>query len=322
MSIKDVATRVTQKIGSQVLSVQKNSPVLLFSLGAVGITTTVVLACRATLKMSDVLEAGEDSLSHVAEVDADIEPLTEKQISKAKFKIKLAVAIDVAKLYAPAVLVGVVSLGALTGAHVILSRRNASLTAAYAIVDRSFKEYRGRVKAELGAEKDTEFRFGTAEREIAEEGPNGIETRVVRGPDQTAIQKNEGSTYARVFAPTLADGTTNKNWSDVPMQNQYLITMILNHARDNLETSKSGVLFLNDVYDMLGFPPTKAGQQVGWVRGVRYDKDGKQITDGFIDFGLWEQGLHKGKEWVNGNPKAFLLDFNVDGVVTDFLEDK
>lgn len=312
MSIKTLATRVSQKVGSQVVTAQKNSPVLLFGLGAVGITTTVVLACRATLKMSDILEEGQERLSRVGEVDADVEPLTEKQISKAKSKIKLQIALEVVKEYAPSVLVGAISLSALTGAHVILSRRNASLTAAYAVVDRSLKEYRGRVKAELGDEKDMEFMFGKAEREVAEEGPHGVEVRTLRGFDQAAEKANEEFTYARIF------DQTHKDWSDVPMQNQYRITMALHHARDALELK--GIIFLNDVYDMLGFPRTKAGQTVGWVKGIRYDDNGKQLTDGYIDFGIWEKGIHQGKEWVNGNPKAFRLDFNVDGNVYDFLD--
>lgn len=311
MSVKTLATRVSQKVGSQVMAVQRNSPVLLFGLGAIGITTTVVLACRATLKMSDILEEGQEKLR---EIDGKIERDGGENsvLEKSKFKVKLHVAIDVAKEYAPAAIVGVISLGALTGAHVILSRRNASLTAAYAIVDRSFKEYRGRVKTELGAEKDMEFRFGTAEREIAEEGPNGIETKVIRGFDQEAEKANEEFTYARIF------DESHPEWSNVPMQNQYRITLALNHARDLLEIK--GVVFLNDVYDMLGFPRTKAGQVVGWVRGARTDDNGKPITDGYIDFGLWEKGIHQGKEWVNGNPKSFRLDFNVDGNVYDFLE--
>lgn len=322
MSIKTVATRVTQKVGSQVMTVQRNSPVLLFGIGAIGITTTVVLACRATLKMSDILEEGEKKLAEVDQRElGPSEVLTDKQISRFKFKIKVGIAIDIAKEYAPSAIIGVISLGALTGSHVILSRRNASLTAAYTIVDRSFKEYRSRVREEFGAEKDAELRMGGfGIREIAEDGPNGVEVRHITGPDQEALQKNEGSSYGRVFAPTLSDGTPNKNWRNAPHENTYFITSILNHARDNLEVSDTGVLFLNDVYDMLGFKRTKAGQHVGWVRGARFDENGKQITDGYIDFGVWEDGMYKGKEWLNGHPKAFYLDFNVDGVVSDFLD--
>jgi acetylornithine deacetylase/succinyl-diaminopimelate desuccinylase-like protein len=239
----------------------------------------------------------------------------DEEVKKAGFNVRLQTAIKIAKLYAPAALLLGASLGAITASHVVLRRRNAALTAAYAIVHSSFDEYRKRVRNELGAEKDLEFRFGTAEREIMEEGPNGPELRVIKGLDPDAIKKEieAGRTYARIF------DEDNDNWSDVPMQNQHLIQMVLNHARDALQIN--GHIFLSDVYDMLGFKRTLASTQVGWVRDVRIDPEtGKQMNDGYIDFGLWSDGLYKGKEWVKGNPKAFLLDFNVDGVITDMLD--
>jgi hypothetical protein len=316
MSLKTVANRVTTKVGQQMLTAQKHSPVVLFAVGAVGMGATVVLACRATLKMSEVLSEGEE---HLKKVEVTVKDDGEEK--KASFNIRLQTAIKIAKLYAPAVIVGVASIGAMTGSHIILRRRNAALTAAYAIVHKSFDDYRGRVRAELGDEKDLEFRFGVAEREIVEEGPNGPEVKIIKGLDQDAIQKaiEAGETYARIFAPKHSDGSDNDNWSEVPHTNQYFIKMVLQHARDALQVN--GYLFLSDVYDMLGFKRTLASTQVGWVSKPQIDPDtGKQMNDGYVDFGLWNQGIHKGKEWVNGHPKAFLLDFNVDGVITHVLE--
>lgn len=312
MSLKTLTRKVTNKVGRQVLTVQKHSPAMLFAVGLVGVSTTAVLACRATLKMSELLAEGEEliqKVDKVAEAKDD-----EEAGKKAKFGVRLQVAIKIAKLYSPAIIVGVASVGALTGSHVILHRRNAALTAAYAIVHKSFDEYRGRVVEDQGKEKDLEYRFGLVEREIVEEGKNGPEVKIVKGLDPEAIKASEQRSYARIF------DADNENYSTIPHQNQYFIQMVLNHARDDLQIK--GHVFLNDVYDMLGFKRTKAGSQVGWVKHPKVNPEtGVQEGDGYIDFGAWSEGTYKGKEWVRGDKKAFLLDFNVDGIISDVLEE-
>jgi hypothetical protein len=310
MSIKTLANRATAKMGQKMLTAQHHSPAVLFAVGAVGMGATVVLACRATLKLSETLSEGEE---HLKKVEVTVKDDGEEK--KASFNVRLQTAIKVIKLYAPAAILGAASIGAMTGSHIILRRRNAALTAAYAIVHKSFDDYRGRVRAELGDEKDLEFRFGAAEREIVEEGPNGPEVKIIKGLDQDAIKAEiaAGRTYARIF------DDENDNWSDLPHNNQYYVKMVLQHSRDAL--TRNGHLFLSDVYDMLGFPRTLASTQVGWVSKPQYDENGKQTNDAYVDFGLWDQGMHKGKEWINGNPKAFLLDFNVDGVITQVLQE-
>lgn len=316
MSLKTVANRVTAKVGQQMLIAQKHSPTAMIAFGVVGVGASVVLACRATLKLSETLAEGEE---HLKKVEVTVKEDGEEQ-KKASFNVQLQTAIKVVRLYAPSALLLTASLGAIAGSHLILRRRNAAITAAYAVVQKGFDDYRGRVRAELGDEKDLEFRWGVAEREVVEEGEHGPEVKIIRGLDQKAIEQEilAGNTYARIFAPKHADGKENSNWSPIPNQNNYFIRMVLEHSRDKLQVD--GHLFLSDVYDMLGFERTKASLQVGWVLQPQFDENGVQTNDGFVDFGLWSQGVHKGKEWVNGHPDAFLLDFNVDGVITDVLE--
>lgn len=302
MSMKTLADKVTSKVGKQVLTAQKHSPVFLFGVGIIGVGATAVLACRATLKLSEVLDDGEENLKKVEVTVTD----GDEEIKKASFGVQLQTAIKIAKLYAPAVIVGVASVGALTGSHIILRKRNAAITAAYAVVHRSFDEYRGRVREELGAEKDLEFRFGTTEREIVEEGPNGPEVRVIKGVDAEAVKKNQKVSYARIF------DEYNPNWSNVPQQNQYFVQSIQNYANDLLRVK--GKVYLNDVYDMLGIESEDYGQIVGWV------KDPEGDGDGYIDFGVWSESTFAGKEWVRGHKDGILLDFNVDGVVLDLLK--
>lgn len=301
MSIKTLADKVTSKVGRQMLVAQKHSPVMLFGVGLVGVATTAILACRATLKMSEVLEEGEE---HLKKVELTVTEDGE-EVEKASFSVKLQTAIKIAKLYAPAVLVGVASVGALTGSHVILRKRNAGLAAAYALVDKSFKEYRGRVVADQGTEKDFEYRFGMTEREIVEEGKNGPEVKIIKGIDAEGMKSKGPSMYSRIF------DETNSNWSKVPNQNQFFIQSVQNHANDMLRVK--GKVYLNDVLDMLTMDRCDAGQVVGWVRN---SDDG----DGYIDFGVWNGSTFAGKEWVTGNVDGILLDFNVDGVVLDLLK--
>lgn len=311
MSLKTLANQATAKVGKQLLTAKHHSPTVLMALGVVGVGTGVFLACKATLQVGDILDQGEEHLKHV---EVTVEEDGEKR-KKASFNVRVQTAVKVAKLYAPSAIILVASVGAITSSHVILRRRNAAATAALAIAHKSFNDYRARVRAELGDEKDLEFRFGTAEREIVEETETGPEVKVIKGLDQEAIKAaiERGETYARIFDPE------NENWRDAPHENQYFIRMVLQHCRDALQIN--GYLFLSDVYDMLGFKRTQASTQVGWVLKDEVNPVTGTKNDGFVDFGLWSQGLHKGKEWVNGNPEAFLLDFNVDGPIVHILDE-
>lgn len=300
MSLKTLAGRVTGTFSKQIFTVKENSPALLLGVGAVGFITTTVLACRATLKLSEVLDKEEEDLEKVKTSPAITD---EEERSKAKFGVQLQTAIRVAKLYAPAAIIGAVTLVAVTSSHVILQRRNVGLIAAYTAVDRSFKEYRARVVADQGEKKDFEYRFGKEEREVAQEGKNGTEVVTIKGPDQDALKHKTKWTYARVF------DRSNTNWSDVPGQNQNFIEMTCSSM--NRKLLIHGYVFLNDVYEALGIPKTQAGQHVGWVINP---KEGE--GDGLIDFGIWNEGTYRGIEWVSGQRDALLLDFNVDGVIS------
>lgn len=299
MSLKTLAGKVTGTFSKQLLTVKTHSPTLLIGIGAIGMVTSTVLACRATLKLNEVLD---EANTHLEKAD-NLDDINEDERKKAKFGVQLQTAIKVAKLYAPSVLVGGLALASVTSSHIILKRRNAGLAAAVAIGLQEFKEYRARVVADQGKEKDFEYRFGKNERDIAVEGETGTEAVTVKGPDQDVLKHNIEWTYSRVF------DRSNPNWSDIPNQNQIFLNMVESSANRRLLIN--GYLFLNDVYEMLGIAKTQAGQQVGWVVNP---KEGE--GDGLVDFGVWNESTYKGVEWVTGERDALLLDFNVDGPIT------
>lgn len=299
MSLKTLANKATSKVGHQVLTAQKHSPVLLLGAGVVGMVTTVVLASRATLKMDGLLKDAENHREKIEEARVVAEETgadySEEDQKKDSLLLRTQLAIKIVRLYAPAVIIGGASIACLTGSHIVLSRRNVGLTAAYAAVDNAFKQYRGRVVEELGEQKDLEFRYGTVEKEIYEETDEGPVVKTVKALD---LENNGRSMYAQVFA-----AHTSSRWQDSPGHNQVFIRCQQNYANDRLQ--RDGWLTLNAVYRSLGLPETKEGMVVGWLSNGEGDNQ--------VDFGIFNQP--GGEHFVNGDRNSVWLDFNVDGTI-------
>lgn len=297
MNLDTIKNAITSKVGRQILQGQKHSPAILFGVGIAAMVGTVVVASRATLKLDQVLEKADKDKELAAEARAfGTEDYTEDDYRKDCMLIQLKTAGNVAKLYGPALALGLVSVAALTGSHVVLTRRNVAMTAAYAAIDKSFREYRDRVMKKLGPDKERELRFDCEDREIVEETKNGPKTKIVK-------VSNGKSPYAVLF------DEKSTMWSKGPMNNQLTVRCQQTFANDILHAR--GHLFLNEVKDMLGLPRTPEGQLVGWV----VNKGG----DNFVDFGVLEGDLFSAVRFVNGDERSIWLDFNVDGIVYDLI---
>jgi len=306
MSLAAIKNKVTSGIGRQVLVGQKHSPTLLFVAGSVGLVATVVLASRATLKMDEVLrEAEEKDVKIDAALDLESDEYTEEDAKQDGILVRTQTALKIAKLYAPAVVVGAATIAAFTGSHVILNRRNVALTAAYGAVDKAFREYRGRVINEFGKDKDREFRFGVVEREMAVDTNDGVAVKTVKVVDPEFAKESGGrSMYAVVF------DESNRNWNPDWRYNSMFLRSQQDYANDRLR--RDGFLFLNDVYQALGFERTAFGQLVGWVLGN---------GDDLVDFGLMDNG-YETTLFINGDERSTWLDFNVDGMVLELISNQ
>jgi hypothetical protein len=307
--MKFIPTAVSLKFGRQLLHLKKNSPQVMFAGGvATGLASTV-LACRATLKLSETLlpleelkersELRHEEFTQGVGVGHD-RAYDDKQYSKDQTVIKVKTILTVSKLYAPAAGLAMISVGLLTGSHVTLNRRNASLTAAYASVDQAFAKYRERVTEELGAEQDEKFRHGTRTVEEVVEGTDGKKKTVKK----QGVSTDSPSGYARFFDQTCGD-----LWKPQPEYNRIFLQAQQNYANHLLQAR--GHLFLNEVYDMLGMERSGAGAVVGWLHGP---KGGDQ----YVDFGIFSDDKNPNvRDFVNGLEASILLDFNVDGTIFD-----
>lgn len=295
---KYMPNAVTRSVGRTALQTSKHSPTILFAGGVVGVIATAVMASRATLKVSETLAEHKDDLE-IAKTLAhkDSEKYSEKEYQKDVTVIYTRMAIDVTKLYAPTIAVGIISIAALTKSHTILTRRNAALTAAYAALEKGFAEYRKRVVQEYGEEIDMRFRYGPTVKEFEKMSPAAQEAVIAKAYSDP----NSYSVYARFF------DETNRKFYDEPGYNFNFLRAQQQFANDMLHAR--GHIFLNEVYDMLGLDRTTPGSVVGWA-----------LTNGgdnYVDFGIFDADHESSVRFVNGYERAILLDFNVDGVIYD-----
>lgn len=292
-----VPVAIGRTVARNALLVQRSSPGLLLGAGIAGMVGTTVLACRATLKMETLLEEAEIKLNGAMGYQnpeySDSDRERDIKLIRAQTRIRIV------KLYAPAVILGGISIVALTQSHSILTRRNAALAAAYGALEKGFSEYRSRVVEKYGEEEDQHLRYGSEKVEVLDEdtGKPKMITRVAPG---------DPSVYAKFF------DDSSPSWESDPEINKLFLKCQQNHANDKLRAN--GHLFLNEVYDSLGIPRTKAGSVVGWV----LSQNGS--TDNFVNFGIFDGSSSIARDFVNGREGAILLDFNVDGLIYEMLE--
>lgn len=309
MNMNSIMTTLTRSLSRSGLKLKKHSPEILLVAGIVGAVTSAVMACKATLKANDIVEESKTQIDTIHEVSENPE-MAEKYSEEDKKKdlaiVYTQTAVKFIKLYGPSVLLGVASLGCMVGSNRILNKRNVALAAAYATVDKGFKEYRGRVIERFGKELDKELRYNIKAQEFEKVtvDDNGNETVTTETVD--VADPNHYSPYAIIFD----DGNTG--WDKDPELTKFFLIQQQNYANDLLKSR--GHLFLNEVYDMLGAKRTKAGAQVGWV----YDEKNAS-GDNFVDFGIFDINNPKARDFVNGYERVIILDFNVDGVILDLI---
>lgn len=304
--------RTFHKVGFQL---QKKSPEILVGLGIVGVVASAVMACKATLKVNEIVEKTQDDLDRIHKSEETGMTPAGESYSKDDCKKDLAItyvhtSMAFAKLYGPAVVLGAVSVTSILASHRILKKRNVALAAAYTAIDHSFKDYRKRVLDRFGEQVEKELRYNIKAKEIEEtivddKGKEKTVKKTVDAADE-GWDPSQYSPYAKIFDELHPD------WMKDAERNLFYLKARQSQANDMLKAR--GHLFLNEVYDMLGFERTKAGAVVGWV----YDPD-EPIGDNFVDFGIFEIRRPEVRKFVNGYERAIILDFNVVGDITNLI---
>lgn len=316
MKVKETLTKVYGKTKATVI---KNSPEILIGVGIVSFAGTIVMACRATKKAETVLEKHNHMIddAHMARElsvdeygpeatcgDEDFDDyFSEEDEKNAVIGAYLHTAVGFAKLYAPTIGLAALSITCFLTSRNILAKRYLAAVTAYNGLYTAFDEYRHRVIEEQGEEVDRRFRYGASVKKgvpvVDENGKKTGEKMDIESIDQSKVMPSENCIFF---------DSSNPNWDKNPALSMMFLRGQLNYLNDKLH--ERGHLFLNEVYDALGYDRTPQGSLIGWI-----DEEG----DGFVDFGLYDPNKEEVRRFVNGKSDVILLEFNHDGIIWDKL---
>ena len=307
----------------------KAAPTIAFCVGMGGSVASLILMWRAARKHDDVLCEVQDMLADVHEMKPVEGKNNEEALSINQYRVELVktyikAGFKIGKLYAPVAITEAGSIALMSLGYGKLSKHYTGTLAAFTLVEREYATYRKRVIETLGEEADQEFRFGLKKKEferpvLDEDGnpkldKNGrpkikkVIERVLSEEDEDRLEGY--SMYARIFDKEHSkrfDGDADD------MATSYYNRTFLIKAQEyfNMLLKFKGTIFLNEVYEYLGYERTQAGEDVGW----HYDPD-YPTGDNMIEFVPIEYYSEKYQAC------SIILDFNVDGNVREFLPEK
>lgn len=300
MSMKEKYNVLTRFIGKQGFKLKHASPTLLTVGGVVALVGAGVLAIRETPKLDEHVADLEIAMSDIRQDEKDgMFKDDPKAAAAARGGVYVGFSMRVLRVYAKPLAVAAIGSAAIFYSHGVMRKREASLVAAYGVLERAYSAYRARVEESFGPEVEQDLYNGN---KLVDHKWNK-ETKKV----EYEVEKSDFDTsneYKRIFS-----GKTNKNWNSArPEWNLVFLRGQEKFANHLLEAR--GHVFLNDVLDGLGFPRTPAGAVTGWVRNG---------PDGYIDFGLFDAGTSEEQDYFYfyNDQAEIVLDFNVDGVIYD-----
>lgn len=212
--------------------VEDNSTTILTGIGVAGTITTAVLTGKASFKAARIISERTVALE-----------LDDEDAPDMSEKVKL-----VWPQYIPAVGVGGLTIAAIVLSNRLSAKETAAMAAAYSMSDKTFQEYKEKVKEKLGQNKETTIRDEVAQDRINRNPPD----------DRTIIITGSGEVLCydvltdRYFRSTVED--IKKAQNEV-----------------NLEIATHDSVPLSRFYDHIGLMPTPFTENVGWNLDNRCD---------------------------------------------------
>ena len=274
-----VAKKIDRKHGSKILLVGG----IISSVAAIGFTV------KKSFKAAEVID---NHNAYREKIDQELpeDEFPEEQRKKAVRKLYFDTGVKLAKTYALPATLEIASLAMFTCGHVKDQKMIYGLSSALGSTVSAFTGYRKAIAAKIGEEAEKDIYNGIRHEKVTNEETKKKEEVVI-------IDPNRFSVYSRIF------DECNPNWQNDPQYNLFWLKTQQQIWTDKLRRDK--VIFLNDVYESLGFNKIPEGQYIGWAVAN---------GDDFIDFGYFDGNREKARDFINGLEASIILTFpNLSG---------
>lgn len=207
----------------------RNASTILTIIGGIGVVGTAVLSAKATPKAMRLIEDAEDEKGEC------LTPLE---------TVKVA-----GPVYIPAAAAGVGTLICVFGANVLNRHQQAAITSAYALINESYNQYKGKLKELYGEEAHNKI----------------IDSIMVEKAEEMRVCNYNLTSYCDL---SVADGTSEPRLFYDEFSNRFFQTTVEQVMNAEYHLNRNFVLrgfaYLNELYEFLGLEPTEYGSKVGW----------------------------------------------------------
>ena len=290
--------------------ISQKSPEILVGVGIVSTIAGVVLACKETLKVDDILDNHKETLDRIHEAaesgkTVDGREYTDQDAKKDTTVLYFKTGVAMAKNYTPAAIFVVTGITSFLASNNVLKKRNFALAATLTAVDTAFKDYRQRVIDRFGEEVDYQLKNNIRVEEIEE---TEVDEKGKEKKKKRKIEIADASQYARYIRKG------DKNWYNDEENMKMFLNGQMSYLNDILHAKAYGsginIMTLNEVYRSLGLEESVPGMVVGWIYDVK-----NPVGDNYIDISCHKVNIPDG---FGHYEEAYLLDFNVDGNVFQY----
>lgn len=235
--------------------INHHSPAIMTGLGVAGVISTTAFAVKATPKAMLLIEEAKEVMS-------------ENDILTPMDTVKLAW-----RPYAPAIIMGGLTIACILSAHQINTTRNTALAGIYSLTENRLRDYQKVVSETVGEKQQEEIRDKVAVNELKNNPIGSCIADTKEGGTMLCYESLSG----RYFR------------SDVET-----IKSVFNELNRKIVSNNYMVVYLNDFYDELGLSSTRIGDLLGW-----------ELDDGPVDY-VFSSQLTK------NNEPCLVVNFSVE----------
>ena len=309
--------------GKAWLGLKKATPTIAV-FGGIGLCVFgTVRACKATLKVDEILDEAKAKVEAIHTVAEDPKFKEENPEFAARYTeehkqhdlvvVYAQTVSGLVKLYGPAALSWIIGIFLILYSHISMKKRAALLSALCITYGKSLNDYRALVAQTIGEEKERDLYYGVSTEKVEEiivDPETGKETK-----QKVATKVIDTEKVMSPYAVFFDKSNPNYDTNDASF-NADFIASIQTEMNDRLY--RQGWLFLNDVRIALGFKPIPEGQIVGWTWDDKtdcpFDADNLKI-----DLGISHIARKEVRDFRNGYDKVFVIDFNCKPIIDDFF---